>query len=79
MINHTDADKPFTPKPQPKDEELSSDEDLDDFGECKVVYANKGAQIETSSYGTDEVQGVSFVTDDDIQNEEGVLSGALPC
>ncbi|GJU50738.1 phospholipase-like protein [Tanacetum coccineum] len=44
-------------------------------GECKVVYTNKGAQIETSSHGTDKVQGVSFVADD----KEGDISGALPC
>nr|GFC20130.1 hypothetical protein [Tanacetum cinerariifolium]GFC20182.1 hypothetical protein [Tanacetum cinerariifolium] len=102
MINHTDGNKPFTPKPQPGYEELSSDEDLDDWfkiemkkhicrqdkeneedalvailkslvGECKKVYTNKGAQIETSSDGTNEIQGVSFVVDDDIQNEEGVM------
>ncbi|GJZ18716.1 phospholipase-like protein [Tanacetum coccineum] len=48
-------------------------------GECKAVYANKGAQIETSSDKTNEVQGVPFVTDDDIQNEEGGILGALPC
>ncbi|GKA33217.1 hypothetical protein Tco_0719584 [Tanacetum coccineum] len=30
MINHTDGDKPFTPKPQHEDGELSSNEDLDD-------------------------------------------------
>ncbi|GKA33218.1 phospholipase-like protein [Tanacetum coccineum] len=48
-------------------------------GKCKAVYANKGAQIETSSDGTNELQGVSFVADDDIQNEEGVISRALPC
>nr|GFC83797.1 hypothetical protein [Tanacetum cinerariifolium] len=72
MINTTDDDKSFTPKPRPEEEELSSDEDLDDWlklemerhmcgqdkedkedalvailqslvGECKAVYANKGA------------------------------------
>ncbi|GJV69530.1 phospholipase-like protein [Tanacetum coccineum] len=37
--------------------------------ECKVVYK------EASSGGTNEVQGVSFVEDD----EEGNTSGALPC
>nr|GEW20454.1 hypothetical protein [Tanacetum cinerariifolium] len=31
MINHTDSDKTFTPKPQSADEELSSYEDLDDW------------------------------------------------
>ncbi|GJW09476.1 phospholipase-like protein [Tanacetum coccineum] len=84
MINHTGGDKPFTPKPQPEDGELSFDEDLDVWlktkmekhmcmqdkeneedtlvailkslvGECKAVYANKGAQIETSSDGTNEL------------------------
>ncbi|GJW90616.1 hypothetical protein Tco_0168169 [Tanacetum coccineum] len=44
-------------------------------GECKAVYINKGSQIETSSHGTNKVQGVSFVTDE----EEGDISGALPC
>ncbi|GJX87641.1 phospholipase-like protein [Tanacetum coccineum] len=48
-------------------------------GECKEVYTNKGAQIETSSDGTNEVQGMSFIMDDDIQNEEGVILGTLPC
>ncbi|GKC14722.1 hypothetical protein Tco_1011504, partial [Tanacetum coccineum] len=47
-------------------------------GECKAVYANKGEQIETSSNKTNEVQGVSF-KEDDIQNEEGGILGALPC
>ncbi|GKA28370.1 phospholipase-like protein [Tanacetum coccineum] len=47
-------------------------------GECKAVYANKGAEIETSSDGTNKVQWVSVIADDDIQNEEGVISGALP-
>ncbi|GJX26730.1 putative ribonuclease H-like domain-containing protein [Tanacetum coccineum] len=90
MINHPDGDKPFTPKPQPKDGELSSDEDLDDWlkiemekhmcgedkeneedalvailkslvRECKAVYANKGAQIETSSDGTNEAHGIASV------------------
>ncbi|GKB97750.1 phospholipase-like protein, partial [Tanacetum coccineum] len=28
---------------------------------------------------SETVQGVSFVADDDIQNEEGVILGALPC
>ncbi|GJT36296.1 hypothetical protein Tco_0926715 [Tanacetum coccineum] len=36
MINHTDSDKPFTPKPQPKDEELSFDEDVDDWLKTKM-------------------------------------------
>ncbi|GKE81230.1 hypothetical protein Tco_1551230 [Tanacetum coccineum] len=31
MINHTDDYKPYTPKPQPEDGELSSEEDLDDW------------------------------------------------
>ncbi|GJY83388.1 phospholipase-like protein [Tanacetum coccineum] len=44
-------------------------------GECKSVYTNKSTQIETSSGRTNEVQGVSFVVDD----EEGDTSGALPC
>ncbi|GJT20797.1 hypothetical protein Tco_0890734, partial [Tanacetum coccineum] len=44
-------------------------------GECKSVYTNKSTQIETSSRGTNEVQGMSFVADD----EEGDTSGALPC
>ncbi|GKD47200.1 hypothetical protein Tco_1271845 [Tanacetum coccineum] len=48
-------------------------------GECKAVHTNKCAQIKTYSNGTNEVQGLSFVADDDIQNEEGVISGALPC
>ncbi|GJR51335.1 phospholipase-like protein [Tanacetum coccineum] len=87
MINHTDGDKPFTPKPQHEDRELSSDEDLDDaliailkslVGECKAVYVNKGAQIETSSDRTNEAYEMSFITDDDNQNEEGVISGDLP-
>ncbi|GKA38407.1 phospholipase-like protein [Tanacetum coccineum] len=47
-------------------------------GECKAVYANKGAEIETSSDGTNKVQWVSVIADDDIQNEEVVISGALP-
>ncbi|GJU50123.1 phospholipase-like protein [Tanacetum coccineum] len=47
-------------------------------GECKAVYATKGAQIETSSDGTNEVQGMYFAADYDIQNEEGVILGALP-
>ncbi|GJU85824.1 phospholipase-like protein [Tanacetum coccineum] len=48
-------------------------------GECKAVYANKGEQIETSSNKTNKVQGVSFIEEDDIQNEEGGISEALPC
>ncbi|GJY93488.1 phospholipase-like protein [Tanacetum coccineum] len=43
-------------------------------GECKAVYTNKVAKIEASLHGTNEVQGVSFVADD----EEGNISGALP-
>ncbi|GKE67950.1 hypothetical protein Tco_1522111 [Tanacetum coccineum] len=31
LMNHTGGDKPFTPKPRPEDEELSSDEDLYDW------------------------------------------------
>ncbi|GJZ56259.1 hypothetical protein Tco_0611452, partial [Tanacetum coccineum] len=31
MINHIHGDKPFTPKPQPEDGELSSDKELDDW------------------------------------------------
>ncbi|GJZ15990.1 hypothetical protein Tco_0551667 [Tanacetum coccineum] len=104
MSNDTVDDKPFTPKPQPEGEELSFDEDLDEWlkaeiekhmcgqdkesgedtlihilkllvGECKAVYTNKSTQIEASSHETNEVQGVSFVADD----EEGDISGALPC
>nr|GFD17251.1 hypothetical protein [Tanacetum cinerariifolium] len=48
-------------------------------GKCKAVYANKGAQIETSLNGTDEVQGVSFIAKDDIHDEDDILSGVLPC
>ncbi|GJR98276.1 phospholipase-like protein [Tanacetum coccineum] len=64
MINITDDDKPFTPKPQPEDGELSFDEDLDDW-------------LKTEMENT--FQGMSFVVDDDIQNGEGVISGALSC
>nr|GEX81000.1 hypothetical protein [Tanacetum cinerariifolium] len=107
-MNHTCNDKPFTPKPQTEDEELSSNEDLDDWlktkikrrvyghdkegeedaliailkslvDECKAVYTNKGKQIETSSNKTNEVQGMSFVEEDGIQNEEKDISKALPC
>nr|GEZ84181.1 hypothetical protein [Tanacetum cinerariifolium] len=89
-------------------EELSSNEDLDDWlktkikrrvyghdkegeedaliailkslvDECKAVYTNKGKQIETSSNKTNEVQGMSFVEEDGIQNEEKDISKALPC
>ncbi|GKA66856.1 hypothetical protein Tco_0766664, partial [Tanacetum coccineum] len=79
MINDTDSDKPFTPKPQTKDGELSSDKDLDECWRMQGGSHHKGAQIETSSHGTNEVQGVSFVANDYIKNEEGVISGALPC
>nr|GEV47413.1 RNA-directed DNA polymerase, eukaryota [Tanacetum cinerariifolium] len=41
--------------------------------ECKAVYTNKSAKIETSSRETNEVQGVSFVADD----EEGDISRTL--
>ncbi|GJS27413.1 hypothetical protein Tco_0488033 [Tanacetum coccineum] len=104
MINDTNGNKPFTPKPQPKDGGLSSDENIDEWlktemekhmcgqdkeneedaliailkslvGECKAVHTNKGAQTKTYSNGTNEVQGVSFVADD----EEGDISRALPC
>ncbi|GKD15518.1 MAK10-like protein, partial [Tanacetum coccineum] len=44
-----------------------------------AVYANKGAQIETSSNGTDEAQEVSFIAKDDIQDEDDILLGVLPC
>nr|GEW06267.1 phospholipase-like protein [Tanacetum cinerariifolium] len=43
-------------------------------GECKAVYTNKSTRIEASSHGTNEVQGVSFVVDD----EEGDILRALP-
>nr|GEZ04677.1 hypothetical protein [Tanacetum cinerariifolium] len=47
--------------------------------ECRAVFANKGEQIdETSSNGTDELQGVSFVVDDDIL-EEDIPLDILPC
>ncbi|GKA65180.1 phospholipase-like protein, partial [Tanacetum coccineum] len=46
--------------------------------ECKVVYANKGAQIETSLIGTYKVQGVSFIAKDDLQDEDCILLGAFP-
>nr|GEU36008.1 hypothetical protein [Tanacetum cinerariifolium] len=36
MINHMDGNKPFTPKPQPEDGELSSDKDLDDWLKTKI-------------------------------------------
>ncbi|GJW65211.1 hypothetical protein Tco_1398498 [Tanacetum coccineum] len=104
MINDTYGDKPFTPKPQPEDGGLSSNENLDEWlktemekhmcgqdkeniedaliailkslvGECKVVHTNKDAQIETYSNGTNKVQGVFFVAND----EEGDIPGALPC
>nr|GEU69630.1 hypothetical protein [Tanacetum cinerariifolium] len=48
-------------------------------GECKAVYANKCEQIKTSSNKTNKVPGVSFVEEDDIQNEEGRISRALSC
>nr|GEV72081.1 ribonuclease H-like domain-containing protein [Tanacetum cinerariifolium] len=49
---------------------------MDDlYNNLKSVYTNKITQIETSSRGTKEVQGVSFIADD----EEGDTSGALPC
>ncbi|GJZ49042.1 hypothetical protein Tco_0603232 [Tanacetum coccineum] len=48
-------------------------------GKCTTVYAKKGVQIETSSNGTNEVQEVSFIAKDDIQDEDGILLGVLPC
>ncbi|GJR97336.1 phospholipase-like protein [Tanacetum coccineum] len=100
--DHTNSNTPFTPNPQSKDGELSSEEDLDDWlktkmekhmcgqekeneedsliailkslvCECKAVYANKGAQIETSLNGTYKVQGVSFIAKDDFQDEDCIL------
>ncbi|GJQ99019.1 hypothetical protein Tco_0522004 [Tanacetum coccineum] len=47
--------------------------------ECKAVYTNKGKQIETSFNKTNEVQGVSFVEENDIRNKEKDISEALPC
>ncbi|GKD30163.1 phospholipase-like protein [Tanacetum coccineum] len=44
-------------------------------GECKSVYNNKNTRVEAPSCGTNKVQGVSFVAED----EEGDISGALPC
>ncbi|GJV09926.1 phospholipase-like protein [Tanacetum coccineum] len=108
LINHPSGDKTFTSKPRLEDEELSTDDDLDDwlktemerrmcghdkegeedalidilkslFDECKAVYTNKCDQIETYSSKTNEVQGVSFVQEDDIHNEEGGISRTLPC
>ncbi|GJU68386.1 hypothetical protein Tco_1254645 [Tanacetum coccineum] len=46
MINHTDSDKPFTPKPQPEDGELISDEDLDDCGYDAVYGKRENEMLE---------------------------------
>ncbi|GJT19066.1 hypothetical protein Tco_0877772 [Tanacetum coccineum] len=78
-MNHTGGDKPFTPKPRPEDEELSSDEELDDWLKTEIDLHNKGKQIEASSNKTNEVHEMSFVEEDDIQNEENDISVALPC
>ncbi|GKA97701.1 phospholipase-like protein [Tanacetum coccineum] len=103
MCNDTYDNKSFAPKPVHKNEELSPEEDLDEWlkaemekrmsghdkeseedtlidilkslvGECKVVHTNKSTRIEASSHGTNEVQGVSFVTE-----KQGDISEALPC
>ncbi|GJV03019.1 phospholipase-like protein [Tanacetum coccineum] len=76
MINYIDGDKPFTPKPQPEDGEISSDEDLDDWLKTEMENTCVGKTRRTRKT---HCPGVPFVVDDDIQNEEGVISGALSC
>ncbi|GJY70592.1 phospholipase-like protein [Tanacetum coccineum] len=44
-------------------------------GECKLVYTNKNIRVEAPSCGTNKVQGVAFVAEE----EEGDTSGTLPC
>nr|GFA86846.1 hypothetical protein [Tanacetum cinerariifolium] len=95
--NDIDNDKPLAPRPRHMNDELSPEENLDEWlktkmekricrtkkkseedalidikslmEECQVVYK------EASSRMTNEVQGVTFVTND----EEGDTLGALPC
>nr|GEY02215.1 hypothetical protein [Tanacetum cinerariifolium] len=74
-----DNDKPFAPNRQHKDEELIPDEDLDRWlkleMEKRMSYTNENTQIKAPSHKTNEVQEVSFATED----EEGDISKALPC
>nr|GEW49445.1 BYPASS-related protein [Tanacetum cinerariifolium] len=43
------------------------------IGECEAIFTNESVQIdETSSNETNELQGVSFVADDDIREEDGI-------
>ncbi|GKA06314.1 zinc finger, CCHC-type containing protein [Tanacetum coccineum] len=64
------------------DKELSSDDDLDDWLKTKMERRMCGHDKEGEEDALIVILkslGVSFVEEGDIQNEEGVMSGALPC
>nr|GEW61808.1 hypothetical protein [Tanacetum cinerariifolium] len=44
-------------------------------GECKSIHTNKNIRVKAPSCGTNKVQGLSFV----LEDEEGDILGALPC
>ncbi|GJV88412.1 hypothetical protein Tco_1532350 [Tanacetum coccineum] len=79
MSTDTNVDKPFAPNPQHEDKDLdewlNAEMEKRMCGECKSVYTNKNIRVEAPSCGTNKVQEVSFVAEE----EEGDTSGTLPC
>ncbi|GJV30004.1 phospholipase-like protein [Tanacetum coccineum] len=78
MSNDIVDDKPFTPEPQPEGEELSSDEDLDEWLKAEMEKHMCGQDKESAEDALIHILkslGVSFVAD----NEEGDILGSLPC
>ncbi|GKC31700.1 putative ribonuclease H-like domain-containing protein [Tanacetum coccineum] len=79
MCTDTNVDKPFAPNPQHEDKDLdewlNAEMEKRMCGECKSVYTNKNIRVEAPSCGTNKVQEVSFVAEE----EEGDTSGTLPC
>nr|GEX83685.1 hypothetical protein [Tanacetum cinerariifolium] len=80
LMNHTISDKPFTPKTRPEDEELSFDEDLDDWLKLKLERRMYGHDTEGEE---DALIAILKSLVDECKvvytNKEKDISGALPC
>nr|GFA80425.1 hypothetical protein [Tanacetum cinerariifolium] len=79
MINTTDDDKSFTPKPRPEEEELSSDEDLDDWLKLEMERHMCGQDKEDKEDALVAILQSLVGEYDDIKNEKEGISRALPC
>nr|GEV52995.1 hypothetical protein [Tanacetum cinerariifolium] len=81
MNDHTYGNTPFTPNPQYEDGELSSEDDLNDWLKTKMKKHMCGHEEENEEDALIVVLKIASwrMQGDDIQDEDGILLGVLPC